>query len=318
MWGWSTRPPGPLGVQNAASTMPHYRYTRTVVGDVVGSHDRASPVRAITGVKSGRLAIEKVTGTTYSRGTWEDYLTGPGTVEETMKKLFKRSAAAAGATAILLTGIGAPALAASSVDTVPTMTSEAAAPATVKNKTLAQFESNLKQAARGGDSTAKESLAAFSKMTQAQKNELSDIMVNDGVVAAAQREGSGVVMSEIKDCQQPMAAAKSATYNVTSRCDKEFKFAGISITKVRLTGTYVTGQGRVLRTTGVAPAVIHNYEPGASISFSNNSHRVAGGKGYFQSTVTVTRNIFGLNHSTRSANQQLVTNGPGVVSCKWV
>lgn len=235
-----------------------------------------------------------------------------------MKMLLKRSVTAAGAAAILLTGIGSPALATSPEVVSNATTTEAAAPATVKNDALAQLEKNLKQAAQTGDSTAQQSLAAFSKMTQAQKDELSSVMVNEGVVSAAQRAGSGVTMSETKDCQQPMAAAKSATYNVTSRCDKEFKFAGISITKVRLTGTYVTGQGRVLRTTGVAPSVIHNYEPGASIAFSNNSHRVSGGQGYFQTTVTVTRNIFGWNHSTRSANQQLVTNGPGVVSCKWV
>lgn len=37
----------------------------------------------------------------------------------------------------------------------------------------------------------------------------------------------------------PVAAA---SYNVGARCDKEFKFAGISTTKVRLPRTYVTGQ----------------------------------------------------------------------------
>lgn len=235
-----------------------------------------------------------------------------------MKHLSKRSAALAGATAILLTGIGAPALAAPAASVAPTVTAEAVAPTTVKNEALAQFESNLKKAAQKGESTARESLAAFNRMTQAQKDKLSNIMVTEGVIAAGARAGSGVTVSETKDCQQPMAAARAATYNVTARCDKEFKFAGVSITKVRITGSYVTGQGRVLRTTGIAPYVLHNYEPGASISFSNNSHWASGGRGYFQSTVTVTRNIFGWNHSTRSANLRLVTNGPGVVSCSWV
>lgn len=268
--------------------------------------------------KSGRLAIGKVLCAPLQSGHLRGVPRGPCNGGGTMKKLLKRSVTVAGATALLLTGIGAPALAAPPAGVNQTVASEATAPATVKNDALTQFENNLKKAAQAGDSTAKESLTAFGKMTQAQKDQLGSIMVDEGVVAAAQRAGSGVTMSETKDCQQPMAAARSATYNVTSRCDKEFKFAGISVTKVRLTGTYVTGQGKVLRTTGVAPTVLHNYEPGSSIAFSNNSHWVSGGKGYFRTNVAVTRSLFGWNHSTRSANLQLVTNGPGVVSCSWI
>lgn len=168
-------------------------------------------------------------------------------------------------------------------------------------------------------------MSALNELSSEKKSELAKIILNEGMVLASQREGSGVEVVHSGTCSSSptstpngLFSAQAVTYNVTNNCDSEFTFAGISVTKVRLTANYVTGSGVVLRTTGVSARTLYSYEPGLNISYSNFSRYVSGGRGYFQTTVTVTRSIFGWNHSTRSSNLRLVTNGPGTVSCGWV
>ncbi|MCP3424812.1 hypothetical protein NBM05_01885 [Rothia sp. AR01] len=188
---------------------------------------------------------------------------------------------------------------------------------------------NVKVAAESGEEGARESYEAYLNLSEEQRGKLNEIINGEGVIAAAQDPNSGVTVDHI-DCGVEGAGAEggasapglavqaaAATYNVTSRCDQDFNFAGINITKIRLSGDYQTGSGRVLATYSATPQVVVSREPGANISFSNTTHRLGGGQGYFQTTVTVERSLFGWNHSTRSANLQLVTNGPGVVSCGW-
>ena len=193
----------------------------------------------------------------------------------------------------------------------------------VELRILDELTQKIASAAMAGDETAKDSLSALGMLDREQKSELAGILLDEGIIQASQRPDSGVEVVRTGECTSPAAGGGSramlrSTYNVTANCDEEFRFAGISVTKVRLTATYVTGSGVVLTTNGATAYVVHSYEPGSSISFSNFSHYVSGGRGYFQTTVTVTRSIFGWNHSTRSANLRLVTNGPGVVSCGWV
>lgn len=193
----------------------------------------------------------------------------------------------------------------------------------VELRILDELTQKIATAAMAGDETAKESLSALGMLHKEQKTELARILLDEGIIQASQRPGSGVEVVRTGECTAPAERVRSrallrSTYNVTANCDAEFRFAGVSVTKVRLIGTYVTGSGVVLSTNGATASVVHSYEPGASLSFGNFSHYVSGGRGYFQTTVTVTRSIFGWNHSTRSANLRLVTNGPGVVSCGWV
>lgn len=193
----------------------------------------------------------------------------------------------------------------------------------VELRILDELTQKIASAAMAGDETAKDSLSALGMLDMEQKSELAGILLDEGIIQASQRPDSGVEVVRTGECTSPAAGGGSramlrSTYNVTANCDEEFRFAGISVTKVRLTATYVTGSGVVLSTNGATGYGVHSYEPGSSISFSNFSHYVSGGRGYFQTTVTVTRSIFGWNHSTRSANLRLVTNGPGVVSCGWV
>ena len=188
---------------------------------------------------------------------------------------------------------------------------------------LAELRNNIEAAAISGDATAQSSLATLDNLGEEKRAELSRILLDEGIIQASQRQGSGVSVVKTGSCTTPPAAITGqpsvrATYNVTANCDSDFTFAGISVTKVRMTGNYVTGNGVVLSTSNVSAYVVHSYEPGASVSFSNFSHYRSGGQGYFQTTVTVTRSLFGWNHSTRSGNLRLVTNGPGVVSCGWV
>lgn len=188
---------------------------------------------------------------------------------------------------------------------------------------MAELRQKIASAAHAGDSAAKSSLDALDLLRKDKKSELARIILGEGVIEASQRPGSGVEVLRSGDCLSPAKgvsamAAVQATYNVTANCDADFTFAGVSVTKVRLTGSYVTGSGVVLGTNNASAYVMYSYEPGTSASFSNFSHYVSGGRGYFQTTVIVTRTIFGWNHSTRSGNLRLVTSGPGVVSCGCV
>jgi hypothetical protein len=202
-------------------------------------------------------------------------------------------------------------------------TSNSAAVA-AENKVLAELRANIAASAQGGDEIARSSLKALNQLSADKKTELARILLDEGVVQASQRPGSGVEIVQSGSCAPDGTPAPgtvslmATTYNVTANCDSSFTFAGVAVTKVRLTGNYVTGSGVVLRTTNVSAYTMFTYEPGLSISYSNLRHYVSGGRGYFQTTVTVTRSIFGWNHSTRSSNLRLVTNGPGVVSCGWV
>ncbi len=187
------------------------------------------------------------------------------------------------------------------------------------------LRANIKDAAMNGDADAAESLEAFDALSGKERQKLEGILKNERVLFAAERPGSGVSMRQSNCHVTPTrfsslsgTSTLAATYRVTATCDQEFLFAGISVTKVRLTGKYTTGRGRVLDTHRAYFRVLHSYEPGVSISNSDKRHYVSGGRGHFRTTVTVTRSIFGWEHSTRSGVLRLVTNGPGVVSCGWV
>ncbi|MHA7188876.1 hypothetical protein ACX80N_01105 [Arthrobacter sp. MDT2-16] len=235
---------------------------------------------------------------------------------------FKSGLAGLFLSALVLTGTGVPASAQPALDS----STGAADSATVaaEKKVLAELRANIAKSANGGDETARSSLKALNQLDEDKKTELARILLNEGVIQASQRPGSGIEIVQSGSCAPNGTPAPGSvslmatTYNVTANCDSTFTFAGVAVSKVRLTGNYVTGSGVVLRATNVSAYTMFTYEPGLAISYSNFSHYVSGGRGYFQTTVTVTRSIFGWNHSTRSSNLRLVTNGPGVVSCGWV
>lgn len=239
-----------------------------------------------------------------------------------MKKHIKTGLAALALTALLATGAVAPSYAAAPQKSAADQGSAPSGPV-AERKALAELRQKLATAAEGGDQSAIGSLKALDGLGNDKRAQLAGIILNEGVIQASQRPDSGVEVIRSGDCTNPAPstramAATLASYNVTANCDAEFTFAGVSVTKVRLTGSYVTGNGVVLSTSNATAYIMHSYEPGSAVSFSNFSHNVSGGRGNFQVTVTVTRSIFGWNHSTRSANLRLVTSGPGVVSCGWV
>lgn len=239
-----------------------------------------------------------------------------------MSKYIKAGLVAISLSALMAAGTVAPAYADTSRESAEKV---AAAPSGVaaENQVIAELRQKLASAANTGDAAATSSLAALDVLGKDKKSELARIILGEGVVQASQRAGSGVQVRRTGDCTSPAARASGmfsiqSTYSVTANCDADFSFAGVSVTKVRLTGSYVTGSGVVLSTSNATAYVMHSYEPGSSVSFSNFSHSASGGRGQFQTTATVTRSLFGWTHSTRSGNLRLVTSGPGVVSCGWV
>ena len=201
---------------------------------------------------------------------------------------------------------------------------------------VGMLENNLAVAASKGDQEAADSLKKLRKLSTSKKAELGSILAGEGVLAESEKPDSkietlrvdcGVASKEAvksnatsasRSAASPMATARAATiYNVTTTCDQKFLFLGINITQTRVTGKYQTQNQKVIKTTKASGSVIKSYEPGASISFSEDEHYRSGAKGIFKVRVTVTRSIFGWNHSTRSGVQVLRVNGKDREACFW-
>lgn len=202
----------------------------------------------------------------------------------------------------------------------------------LSQQAVAMLETNLATAASEGDRDAAESLKNLQNLPASQKAELGSILAGDGVLAEAQKPDSKIetvrtnceVDSQTVNQKAPTlsaraaVAAKAATvYNVSATCNQGFKFVGVLITQTRVTGKYQTQNQKVIKTTGVSGRVMKSYEPGASIAFSEEEHFRSGAKGIFKVTVTVSRSLFGWNHSTRSGVQVLRVNGKDSEACFW-
>lgn len=208
--------------------------------------------------------------------------------------------------------------------TPATSVSEATQPeATELPVIVEQLEDSLEIDAGHGDPVAIESLEALNNLSDEEINQLDDILSGDGIFAAAENqvEGVDIILShetedlqEMEDATQAAPMAAASTISRTRSCTSTFKFLGITINQIRLTGTYRVRSGKVIGTTSVSPRVIRTYEPGVLIAFSNSKRSYTSSRANFQTTVTVTRSIFGWNHSTRSSIHRLSANPSGTVT----
>lgn len=107
-----------------------------------------------------------------------------------------------------------------------------------------------------------------------------------------------------------LAATTTAatTYEVHSWYYKDYKFLGISYTKVGLDYYYVTGSNKVL-SDHYCSASYTNYVPMRTAS-SQVNHWVSNGQGECVVTWTLTK----VNFWTNIADQGMIVNGPGIVS----
>ena len=98
----------------------------------------------------------------------------------------------------------------------------------------------------------------------------------------------------------------------------EFKFAGISITKTKVSGSYNTEPGvGATQILSHQCTVEHNYQPLTKVNTQKGDAYANGGEATFLCSVEVTRGVptpWGdVNWSTRNATQGVVGNGDGVV-----
>ena len=177
---------------------------------------------------------------------------------------------------------------------------------------LAAFRDQLVKAGAADD------LKRFDALTAEQRDELAGYFLGDASRYNAADFKWSTTRSSLAApagaaIAQPMAA--TTTYSVWAT--SAFLFAGVTITKTKVAGTYTASAGSATKVNAYACTVVTNYDPLASVSTAKNAGYISGGKAYLQCKVTVKRGLptpWGtVSWSTREAIQYLRANGSGAV-----
>lgn len=119
----------------------------------------------------------------------------------------------------------------------------------------AQFVADLKTKSSAGDTEAKASLNKYEKFSASQKqifNEaLKKLSVSGDTTGLTSVGSSGTRTTPAANTSRAAITPRTTVYNVTAYCNQDFVFFGILVTRVRVTGYYQTGLGRVLAVNGV-------------------------------------------------------------------
>lgn len=189
----------------------------------------------------------------------------------------------------------------------------------------------------GGDEEAHRDLERLNAMTDAERKRLGLFLTGENATDYARPDGvttlsrDGRSIRKLGDAEWVTETSETTTrtadstrvakYNVHSSADETFKFAGISLTKTRVWGDYVTGSGKVLKTTGKGSQVLHNYQPLTEISTFDYAPLLSGGKALFRAKISVRRGPapwLGGSWSTKEGIQYFRANGPGVYAHGWM
>ncbi|WP_430867434.1 hypothetical protein [Demequina aurantiaca] len=232
------------------------------------------------------------------------------------------------ATASLLFGSGLPAAASERDDTG-------------ESASLAEFRSDLAVDAARGDSEAKNSLYKFDNLSTDERSDLAAYFLGESPedISPDAREisylkGSTEIVevgdftwetlspTATKLSQEPTVVAKAAISGSKSISNTStFKFAGVTITKTKVSGSYEYTGGSATKTLTYACTVVQNYQPFSDISTTKNGSYVSGGTADFGCKVVVKRGVptpWGtIAWSTKEAIQFVRGNGNGVTSSGW-
>lgn len=122
--------------------------------------------------------------------------------------------------------------------------------------TVEVLSESLQQGVLEGDPIAEQSLDALANLTEAELDEFEEILAGEGIFAAAENEVDGVDVETVEEpADQSIEGAEysgasfvpagftavpAATTTRTRTCTSSFKFLGITVTSVQLSGTYRT------------------------------------------------------------------------------
>lgn len=205
---------------------------------------------------------------------------------------------------------------------------EAPSPADV---VLTDFRDVLVQRAEVIGSEGVAELEQFDSLDGTQRNELAnyflgvDGSVAPGDAAALTVEGGTTVLTDgdftWESVEAPNAAsgivARAATSTKSTWATQWFKFAGITISETKVSGTYTVSGGKATKVNSYACTVVQNIDPLASVTSSKNAAYVSGGKATMECKVKVKRGVptpWGhVSWSTKEAVQYLRATGAGRV-----
>lgn len=186
---------------------------------------------------------------------------------------------------------------------------------------LDQFYENLQLAVELGNDRATADLHRFENLSVDQKLDLESFFNGYRELNFSTLENDNTLRDGDFSLERSLgvfASLISSTSNRHIQSSDEFKFAGISITRTKVSGSYeaTTGAGAT-RILSHQCIVEHNYDPLAQVNSEKQDSYVSSGNATFLCRVQVRLGVptpWGqINWSDRTASQGVVGNGNGVV-----
>ncbi|MDK8532199.1 hypothetical protein QP900_08820 [Corynebacterium marquesiae] len=192
---------------------------------------------------------------------------------------------------------------------------------------LGEFASNLRMSAEDGDRQAMSDLSKFEQLSSDQRSELEAFL--EGKRVPNLNYGEGETVATDGDFSRELKTSPSVTFYAAGGSKHieswdEFKFAGISVTKTKVSGSYETKPGvGATRILGHQCTVVHNYQPLTQVKTDKSNAYTSGGNATFLCAVEVKRgwpSPWGrISWSTKNATQGVVGNGNGkVINQGWM
>lgn len=192
---------------------------------------------------------------------------------------------------------------------------------------LEEFASNLRMAAEDGDRQAMSDLSKFEQLSSDKRSELEAFLEGERVPSLSYGEGETVALDG--DFSRELKTSPSVTFYAAGgekyiESTDEFKFAGISITKTKVSGSYETQPGvGATRVFGPYCDVVHDYQPLTEVKTNESNAYVSDGNATFLCAVEVKRGVpspWGrISWSTKNATQGVVGDGNGnVINQGWM
>lgn len=162
---------------------------------------------------------------------------------------------------------------------------------------LEEFRAGLSDRIASGVDGAEAELALFDQLTDAQRDELTSILVSDGAVLTQPTEESTVTVetpTEVVSTDGDLTwteetgvtgvAARAASRGVWH--ESTVAFAGITLNKVKVSGNYEYSGGKATKVLGYSCVVLEALGPTQQVTSKKNTAYISGGKAYFKCKVT--------------------------------
>lgn len=212
----------------------------------------------------------------------------------------------------------------------PAAAAESTQPLSQQEAVLADFRSALVERAANSGSEGAAELETFDALDDAQRTELANYFLGtDGSLepdedAAVIVAGDTMVLASgdftwesVEASSGSGIAAKAASFTKSTWATQWFKFAGITISETKVSGTYTVSGGKATKVNSYACTVVRNIDPLAQVTSSKNAAFVSGGKATMECKVKVKRGVptpWGqVTWSTRESVQFLRATGSGSV-----